>query len=555
MNESVVEEAVLHWFAALGWAVHYGPDIGPAGATPERLTYDDPVLSNRVTAALQRLNPDLPPAALAEARRKLTTEGQGSLLTVNKTVSAFLTDGVSVDITVDGAPRGYRVNVIDFADPANNDFLAVNQFTLIEGPKERRPDIVCFVNGLPVAVIELKDVGNPDADVWSAWNQLQTYQAELLRFFRSNVLMVASDGIEARMGAIGTPRERFAAWKTVDGDELASSRDLQLEVLIRGVFDPSRFLDLLRSFVLFEQDPHTEQIIKKIAQYHQYHAVRKAVASAITASRGVGERKGKGGVVWHTQGSGKSLTMLFFAGKLIQHPAMANPTIVMLTDRNDLDDQLFAQFARGAHLLRQPPLQVNSREELRDALRGRASGGVIFTTLQKFAPDTRGDRYPMLSDRSNIVVMADEAHRGQYDLLDGFAANLRSALPNATFVGFTGTPLELDDKDTRLVFGDYIDVYDIERAVEDGATVPIHYESRLIPLELSPGQAALLDDEFEEITEGNEEARTERAKSRWTQLEALVGAPKRLEQLAADLVEHFERRQAVQPGKAMVVAM
>ncbi|MCC6313732.1 MAG: type I restriction endonuclease subunit R, partial [Thermomicrobiales bacterium] len=475
-----------------------------------------------------------------------------TLLHANAAVSRLIVDGVPVEVLHDGEPRGHLVQVIDFDHPANNDLLAVNQVTVVEGGHERRPDVVLFVNGLPLVVIEFKNPVDPQADEDTAWGQFQTYQAEIPVLFRTNALLVGSDGLTARMGALGGPKERFVAWKTIDGDEVAPPGMGELEVMLKGVFAPARLLDLVRSFVLFEQDSDDSAVIvKKVAAYHQFHAVRKAVASTVQAAAADGDRRG--GVVWHTQGSGKSLTMVLFAGKLIQQPALANPTIVALTDRIDLDDQLFGQFARGDHLLRQEPVQAKTREHLRELLRV-ASGGVVFATVQKFTPDERGEDHPLLTDRRNVVVLADEAHRSQYDLLDGYARHIRDALPNATFVGFTGTPLELDDKDTRLVFGDYIDVYDIARAVADGATVPISYESRLVSLELPGGQTAGLDAAFDEITE-TEEAQRGRLAAKWTQLEEVVGTPKRLDALAADLVAHFERREDALHGKAMVVGM
>ena len=558
-TESVVEDAALAWFEQLGYEVLHGPDIAPGQPSAERDDYRDVILGGRLRDALARINPEASPETRDEALRRVVQAEQPSLMLANRAFHRLLVDGVFVEVLRDGERRGERVVLVDFDDPRNNDWLVVNQYTLVEGRVERRPDVVVFVNGIPLAVVELKNTADEGATIDHAYNQLQTYQAQIPRLFQTNELLVISDGNETRIGCVTTPRERFAAWKTIDGDELLPSASL--EVTIKGVFEPRRFLDLVRSFVVFEDDGSS--IVKKVAHYHQFHATRKALAAALAASADRGN--GKGGVLWHTQGSGKSLTMLFFAGKLITHPAMANPTIVMLTDRNDLDDQLFGTFSRGKDLLNQNPVQAGSRSHLRELL-SVASGGVVFTTIQKFFPAPGEDEYPQLSDRRNIVVMADEAHRSQYelgervnretgDITRGFAGNMRDALPHATYVAFTGTPLELSDRDTRYVFGDYIDIYDVERAIADGATVPIYYESRLVKLDLADDEADLLDAEFEEITEGEEEQQRSRLASKWSQLEAVVGTPKRLAEVAADLVEHIERRQAAMAGKVMIVCM
>ena len=406
------------------------------------------------------------------------------------------------------------------------------------------------VNALPLAGTELKNPADEGADIWTAFHQLQTYKHEIPSLFHFNEILINSDGLEARIGSLTADRERFAPWRTIEGEVLAPSTLLGLEVLVRGVFEKRRFLDLIRHFVVFEED--AGEIAKKLAGYHQFHAVQTAVDETVKASRPGGDQRV--GVVWHTQGSGKSLTMVFYAGKVVLHPAMENPTLVMLTDRNDLDDQLFATFSRCHALLRQKPVQVTSRADLREKL-SVASGGVVFTTVQKFFPEEKGDRFPLLSDRRNIVVIADEAHRSQYDFIDGFARHLRDALPHASFIGFTGTPIELSDKNTRAVFGDYISVYDIQRAVQDGATVPIYYEGRLAKLELKAAERPKIDPEFEEITEGEEETRRERLKTRWAQLEALVGTEKRVALIAKDLVQHFEQRLEAMDGKAMIVCM
>lgn len=549
-TESVVEEATLDWFGQIGYAIEHGPGIAPGEVGAERTDYHEVILGGRLRDALVRINLGASVEAIAEAVRLVTQGGGASLIQANRDMHLLVMNGVQVETTQDGEARGELIRLVDFDEPQNNDFVAVNQFTVVADPIERRPDVVVFVNGLPLAVIELKNAADESATVEKAWGQLQTYQAQIPRLFHFNTVMVASDGVKAILGGIGTPRERWGAWRTVEGDELARASENPLEVLIKGVFAPGRFLDLIESFVVFEDDGAT--IEKKVAQYHQFHAVRKAVGATLRAAAAGGNRRG--GVIWHTQGSGKSLTMLFFAGKLILEPELADPTIVMLTDRIDLDGQLFGTFARGQHVLRQAPVQATSRAGLRDLLT-TAGGGVVFTTIQKFFPEIRGDAFPLLSDRRNVVVLADEAHRSQYDTVDGYAAHIRDALPNATFVGFTGTPLELGDRDTTAIFGDYIDTYDMARAVEDGATVPIHYESRLINLVLPDGSETRLDEEFEDITEAEEAEGKAKLASKWTQLEALVGSGKRLGQVAEDLVAHFEARQEVIVGKGMVVCM
>jgi type I restriction enzyme R subunit len=460
------------------------------------------------------------------------------------------------------------VQVIDYDHPNHNDWLAVNQFTVVEAQHHRRPDVVLFVNGLPLAVVELKNAVDEKATIWQAFAQLQTYKAEIPRLFAYNAALVISDGVHARIGSLTADRERFMPWRTIEGEALAPAQLSQLEVLLKGVFAKRRFLDLVRHFIVFEESGAL--LVKKLAAYHQFHAVNIALEETLRASATTLHdppavyRAGKQadaqpgdqrvGVVWHTQGSGKSLTMAFYAGRVILHPAMQNPTLVVITDRNDLDDQLFGVFARCHELLRQPPVQAANRADLRAKLRVDA-GGVIFTTIQKFLPESNGDTQPQLSARRNIVVIADEAHRSQYDFIDGFARHLRDALPNASFIGFTGTPIELTDKNTRAVFGDYISVYDIQRAVIDGATVPIYYESRLAQLALNEQERPQLDAEFDEVTEGEEVERKEQLKSRWAQLEALVGAERRLALIAQDLVDHFERRLEVLEGKAMIVCM
>lgn len=550
-TESVVEQAALAWFEALGYTITGGPSIAPGEPGQERRTYADVVLDGRLREALARLNPTVSREGLDEAFRKLTRISSPQPVDANHELHYYLVNGVSVEyLRADGTIGYDPVRVVDFDVPENNDWLVVNQLTVSEGGHNRRPDVVVFLNGLPIAVIELKNAASENATIWNAFQQLQTYKQELPSLFVFNELLVISDGIEARIGTLSSNKERFLPWRTIDGEALASKTMSQLEVLIRGVFDKRRLLDLLRYFIVFEDDGDTA--IKKVAGYHQFHAVARALDATISASRPQGDRRV--GVVWHTQGSGKSLTMAFYAGRVVLHPAMQNPTLIVLTDRNDLDEQLFGTFARCKDLLRQSPEQATDRAHLRELLKV-ASGGVVFTTIQKFMPETRGDTFPLLSERSNIVVVADEAHRSQYDFIDGFARHMRDALPNASFIGFTGTPIDAADKNTRSVFGDYVSVYDIQRAVEDGATVPIYYESRLAKLELKKEERPHLDEAFDELTEGEELEGREKLKTKWSALEALVGTDRRVQLIAKDLVEHFEARLEAMDGKAMLVCM
>jgi len=571
--ESEVEHAALAWLESMGWQIKHGPDIAPGTPAAEREDFRQVVLHQRLRDALYRLNPDLPDEAIEDAFCKLTRLEGATLVARNRAVHRMLVDGVTVEYKrSDGSIAGAQVRVLDFEHPEDNDWLAVNQFTVIENKNNRRPDIVLFVNGLPLAVIELKNPADEQATIWSAFNQLQTYKAEIPSLFEYNEVLVISDGLEARIGTLTSPREWFRPWRTITGEFVASENLPELEVLLQGVFEKQRFLDLIRYFIVFE-DAGGGKLLKKVAGYHQYHAVNVAVEETLRAiglQRGAEEtarkerragRKPGGahgdrriGVVWHTQGAGKSLTMVFYAGRIILHPAMNNPTIVVITDRNDLDDQLFGTFSRCHELLRQPPVQAESRAHLRGLL-SREAGGVIFTTIQKFFPEEKGDTHPVLSERRNIVVIADEAHRSQYDFIDGFARHMRDALPHAAFIAFTGTPIEFDDRNTREVFGDYISIYDIQQAVYDGATVPIYYESRLAKLALDESERPKIDLEFEEVTEGEEVKRKERLKTKWAQLEAIVGTKKRLRLLAQDIVEHFERRLEAMEGKAMVVCM
>jgi type I restriction enzyme R subunit len=564
-TESVVEQAALAWLESVGWTIASGPDIAPEGPNAERESYGQVFLDRRLREALARLNPAFPSEAIEDAFRKLRRSQGADLFQQNRALHRMLVEGVTVEYrTPDGEIRGAQARVIDFDDPAANDFLAVNQFTVAENRHTRRPDIVLFVNGLPIAVIELKNAADEEATVWSAFQQLQTYQAEVPSLFTTNAFLVASDGVEARVGPISAGREWFKPWRTIAGEAEADPHMPELQVVIEGICEHRRLLDLLRDFIVFDDDG--ARIVKKLAGYHQFHAVQAAVAETLRAAEmgrvaagPGGSRGGKPGdrrigVVWHTQGSGKSLTMVFYAGRVVREPAMENPTIVVLTDRNDLDDQLFGTFSRCADLLRQPPVQAASRAHLRELLSVQA-GGVVFTTIHKFLPEEKGDRHPTLSERRNIVVIADEAHRSQYDFIDGYARHMRDALPHASFIGFTGTPIELQDANTRAVFGDYISIYDIQRAVHDGATVPIYYESRLAKLGLNEAERPNIDPDFEEATEGEEIERKEKLKSKWAQLEAVVGSDKRLALVARDIVEHFEKRLEVMDGKGMIVCM
>ncbi len=571
-TESVVENAALAWLEGLGYEILNGPEIALDMPSAERSdpNYRDVVLERRLRQAIVRINTELPAEALEDAFRKLARTDAQSVVDRNRAVHRMLVDGVTVEYRrPDGSIAGAQAQVIDFDTPGNNDWVAVNQFTVSEGQHTRRPDVVVFVNGLPLAVIELKNPADENATVWSAFQQLQTYQAQIPALFATNAALVVSDGVQARIGSLGAGKEWFKPWRTIAGREDASSRLSELQVVLEGVFEKRRFLDLLRYFIVFE-DPGGGKLTKKMAGYHQFHAVNVAVEETLRAAQRVaaqplgrydaGQRPGgepgdrRVGVVWHTQGSGKCLTMAFYAGRMILHPAMENPTLVVLTDRNDLDDQLFGTFAACRDLLRQPPVQAADRADLREKLKV-ASGGVVFTTIQKFFPEEKGDRHPVLSERRNIIVIADEAHRSQYDFIDGFARHMRDALPHASFVGFTGTPIEKADANTRAVFGDYISVYDIQRAVVDGATVPIYYESRLAKLELKESERPKIDPAFEEATEGEEVQRKEKLKTKWAQLEAVVGSEKRIKLIARDLVEHFESRLATMDGKAMIVVM
>lgn len=553
--ESDLEEATLEWLAEMDYSILAGPEIAHDGEYPERDSYRDVVLTERLREALIRINKDVPRTAIDLAVQRIEANESPDMILNNQKFHQMVTDGVDIQLQgTDGYNPTVKVWLFDFENSKNNDFVAVNQFTIIEGNQNKRPDVLVFVNGLPLVVIELKNATNENTGISEGYNQLQTYKQTIPTLFRYNALLITSDGVNARVGSLTANEERFMAWRTIDGTELAPTSLSQLDVLLKGMLAPERMLDILRNFILFQTDG--EHTYKILAAYHQYHAVNKAVGKAQTAVNG----DHRIGVIWHTQGSGKSLSMVFYAAKLIQ--TMDNPTIVVLTDRNDLDDQLYTTFSSAKAILRQIPEQANDREHLRELLSVEA-GGVVFTTLQKFAPDEDG-KMPSLTERSNVIVMADEAHRSQYgfdakvskkdaETKYGFAKYVRDALPNASFIGFTGTPVEASDKNTPAVFGDYIDIYDMTQAVEDGSTVKIFYESRIIPLELPEGLN--LDDQYEEITEDQEQNIKESLKSKWSRLEAVAGANSRVKRLAEDIVKHYEEREAAMFGKSMVVVM
>ena len=597
LHESDIEQMLIELLKAKGYQYLYGPDIAPDGDNPMRLSFEDVVLFDKLEKAVKRLNPSLPWLVQDEVVKTAMRISSPDILANNETFHRMLTEGIPVVITKDGVERGERAWLIDFNDPWNNEFTVVNQFTIIENGHNRRLDVVLFVNGLPLVVFELKNAADENATLQSAFRQIETYKQQIPSIFTYNALLVISDGLEARAGSLSAGYSRFTAWKSDDGENIASHLVSELEVLVNGMLRKDTLLDLVNSFTVFEKQKHedlktgltTIKTVKKIAAYHQYYAVNKAVESTLRATgingcwmvhespanyglKTVSEQlqgDHRAGVVWHTQGSGKSLTMVFYTGKIVHR--LYNPTIVIITDRNDLDNQLFETFVGSKQLLRQTPVQAESREHLRSLLKVQ-SGGVIFTTIQKFQPE-EGNTFETLTERSNVIVIADEAHRTQYgfkaktvdvkneadevigsDIKYGFAKYLRDALPNATYLGFTGTPIELTDKNTPAVFGNYIDVYDIAQAVEDGATVRIFYESRLAKVELSEEGRQLVQDLDKELETDNMND-VQKAKAKWTQLEALIGSPNRLKNIAKDIVSHFEERQKVFEGKAMIVAM
>lgn len=595
IKESAIETLAIERLQALGFSYVYAPDIAPDANNPERDSFAEVLLTQKLRNAVGRINPTLPPAALDEAIKTIQRISSPELLANNEAFHRLLTEGVNVSYQKDGNTRGDLVWLVDFENIDNNEFVVANQFTIIENNQNKRPDIILFVNGLPLVVIELKNAADENATIQSAYKQISTYKATIPSLFTYNGFVIVSDGLEAKAGSISAGLSRFMAWKSADGKAEASHLVSQLETLIDGMLNKATLLDLIRHFIVFEktskEDPLTKQIsistVKKLAAYHQYYAVNAAVASTLRAtaessgvaqspaSYGLGDVRSqpkgdrKAGVVWHTQGSGKSLSMVFYTGKIVL--ALNNPTVVVITDRNDLDDQLFDTFAASSQLLRQQPKQVEDRQQLKELLKV-ASGGVIFTTIQKFQPE-EGNVYETLSERRNIVVIADEAHRTQYGfkaktveekndagevigqkIVYGFAKYMRDALPNATYLGFTGTPIESTDVNTPAVFGNYVDIYDIAQAVEDGATVRIFYESRLAKVQLSDEGRKLVAELDEELQE-DELTETQKAKARWTQIEALIGSRQRIENIARDIVSHFEQRQEVFAGKGMIVSM
>ena len=568
MNETQLENLCLDWFAENGWEVVHGVDIAPDSSNPLRKDYKQVLIEADLQTAFERLNPHLPASCFEQVWQKLTKPESLDLITNNRAFHHMLLEGVPVSYKKEDDWVNDHAFLVDFNHVYQNRFVAINQFT-IQGTKQpRRPDIICFINGIPFAVLELKSPTDENADIWDAFNQLQTYKEEVSDLFVFNEALVVSDGITARVGSLTASQERFLPWRTIKNEDDKPQLEWELETVIRGFFDRGLFLDYIRFFVLFETDGGSQQAagatIKKIAGYHQFHAVREAVQSTIAAANPTGDKKA--GVVWHTQGSGKSISMCCYAGKLLQQPAMQNPTLLIVTDRNDLDGQLFETFSQAQELLKQTPVQANNRDELRQLLAERESGGIIFTTVQKFALLDGEAEHPLLNGRHNIVVMSDEAHRSQYGLKAklsndgtykfGYAKHMRDALKNAAFIGFTGTPISSEDKDTRAVFGDYVSIYDIQDAVEDGATVPIYYESRLAKLDINKAEIEELSDQVDEVVEDEEDVGSrEKTKGEWSRLEKLVGATPRLKQIAADLVTHFEARTEATAGKGMIVTM
>lgn len=581
ITEDQLEQLCLNWFREGGYEYANGYDIAHDGEAPEREDYKQVLLIGRLLDVLQRINPQIPVPTLEEqVVHVLSKPEHPVLIQNNRTFQQYLLDGIPVEYAdKNDKKQTDHVQIIDFHNPNNNQFLVVNQFTVKGTKMNRRPDVMVFINGLPIAVIELKNPGDENAGIWEAYNQLQTYKDEISDLFVFNEALVISDGINARIGSLTANKERFLPWRTIKNENDKPLLEYQLEKVVRGFFDRELLLDYLRYFILFEQDG--DKLIKKIAGYHQFHAVREAVRVTMIASVPEGKAEEaratygqevklgsrKAGVVWHTQGSGKSISMVCYAGMLLQQPEMQNPTLVVVTDRNDLDNQLFDNFVAAKMLLKQVPVQADSRDDLRELLESRQSGGIIFTTVQKFSLLNGEENHPALSQRSNIVVISDEAHRSQYGLkavLDkktgkykfGYAKHLRDALPMASFIGFTGTPIATEDKDTRAVFGDYVSIYDIQDAVDDGATVPIYYESRLAKLDINQAEIEKLNEEVDEVMEDEEDfSAREKAKSKWATLEKLVGAQPRLQEVAEDLVKHFEERCATIEGKGMIVAM
>lgn len=580
ITETDIELLAIEQLQSLGWGYMYGPMLACDGEFPERDNYQDVILKERLRQHIAIINHKIPTIAQEEAINKVLRIGSTDLMKSNEDFHTMLTNGVDVTYTKDGETRGDKVFLIDYNHLENNNYICVNQFTITENNVNKRPDLILFINGIPLVIMELKNPADVKATVEKAHTQLFNYKSAIPSLFTYNAFLVASDGLEAKAGSMSASLSRFMKWKTKDGKTNASHLESEILILIDGLLDKPTLLDYIRHFIVFEkikkEDVKTKvttiETIKKIAAYHQYYAVNKAIESTLSATgfkNGIASQKG--GIVWHTQGSGKSLSMVFYTGKLVL--ALHNPTILIITDRNDLDQQLFDTFASCRHLLRQAPTQAADRTDLIEKLKVVA-GGIVFTTVQKFFPEENQDKFPQLSDRKNIVVIADEAHRTQYGfeaknkyikddtdnvigskITYGFAKHMRDALPNATFIGFTGTPVELTDRNTKSVFGDYIDVYDIQQAVEDGATVRIYYESRLAKVNIDPEAKELLDEEFDEITEDRELSEKQKSKAKWARLEAIVGNEKRLANVAADIVNHFELRQEVFEGKAMIVAI
>ncbi|MEQ8302904.1 MAG: type I restriction endonuclease subunit R [Cyclobacteriaceae bacterium] len=559
LTEEEIEQMALQTLQEQGYDILNGASIERA--------YNEVVLTNRLQAAIDKINPEIPADIREEAARNVARVPFTNLLANNEAFHKLITEGVDVKGREGEQIKTFKVWLIDFQNPENNDFTAVNQFTIIENHNNKRPDVIVFINGLPLVVIEIKNATDEKADLQAAYNQLMTYKQAIPTLFNYNSFLIVTDGWFAKAGTITSDWSRFSGWKIPEtqpenivaepNDSLYNSTlfptptaNIEMDVVLSGMLNKKTIIDLIRYFIVFEKTK--EKSLKKIAAYHQYYAVNKAIYSTIKAASFSGDQRA--GVVWHTQGSGKSLSMVFYSGKMVVTPQLNNPTIVVLTDRNDLDQQLFETFSNCQQLIRQTPVQAESRSHLQSLLTV-ASGGVVFTTIQKFMPDEKGGTYPKLSDRRNIVVIADEAHRSQYDFIDGYARHMRDALPNASFIGFTGTPIEKEDKNTQAIFGEYVDIYDIQQAVEDGATVRIFYESRLAKIELDPKEQEIIDQRIEEVTEEDELTERQQRFAKWTQQEAIVGSEKRLQQVAADIVKHFEQRSEVFDGKGMIVNM
>lgn len=580
ITENIIEESAIEILQSQGWEYANGKEISPEGLFCERENYSQVVLANRLRNAIAKINPAIPLDAQEAAVQKVLRIASPEMLHNNEEFHRLLVEKVKIPYQQNGNERSHEVALIDFENTSNNQFSVVNQYTIIENNQNKRPDVLLFVNGLPLVVIELKNAASENANIKSAYQQIQTYKAIIPSLFTYNAICILSDALECKAGSVSADLSRYMTWKTSDGIKEASRFKPQLETLLKGMLQPATLLDLVRNFIVFEKSKKEDaktgliqiQTVKKLAAYHQYYAVNKAVQSSVVASGINGDKRG--GVVWHTQGSGKSLSMVFYSGKLITSPEMRNPTIVVITDRNDLDDQLFDTFASSVQLLRQEPVQAENREHLKELLKV-ASGGIVFATIQKFLPDNNKSIYDQLSDRKNVVVIADEAHRTQYGfeakLVDekdketkevigkrfayGFAKYMRDALPNATYIGFTGTPIEGTDVNTPQVFGNYIDRYDIKDAVDDGATVKIFYESRLAKVNLDEEGRRLIEEFDKELEQDEEVTEKQKAKAKWTKLEAIVGNQQRVKNLAKDIVTHFEKRQTVFEGKAMIVAM